>query len=80
MKHWKTPATTNRYRSCISLAYRLGMGNGMVQVNPARLVRFRKENNARRRNLSRDEYKKVLEILGRGSPEHVQHFKVSNYA
>ena len=43
----KTNATANRYRSYISLAYRLGMENDKVQSNPARLVRMRKEHNAR---------------------------------
>ena len=34
-KHCKTNATANRYRSYISFAYRLGMENGKVTVNPA---------------------------------------------
>ena len=46
-KHCKTPATANRYRAFMSLAYRLGMENGKVESNPARLVRLRTENNAR---------------------------------
>ena len=38
-EHCKTPATANRYRAFISLCYRLGMENGKVESNPARLVR-----------------------------------------
>ncbi len=49
------PATLNRYRALISLTYRLGMQNGKVSANPARLVRQRKENNARIRFLSKEE-------------------------
>lgn len=78
-KHCKTAATANRYRAYISLAYKLGMENGKVQSNPARLVRLRKENNARLRFLSREEYGKVLEIIQRDNPDQVQAFVVSVY-
>jgi integrase len=78
-KHCKTPATANRYRAYISLAYRLGMENGKTQSNPARLVKHRREDNARLRYLSRDEYKSVLAIIQRDHPEYVQAFVVSVY-
>ena len=78
-RHCKTPATANRYRAYISLAYRLGNENGKVSINPARLVRMRTENNARLRFLSRDEYKKVRAIIGRDNPEQVPAFIVSIY-
>lgn len=48
LQHTRTPATFNRYRALLSLAYRIGIGNGRVNSNPARLVRQRKENNGRR--------------------------------
>jgi len=78
-KHCKTPATANRYRAFMSLAYRLGMENGKVETNPARLVRLRTENNARLRFLSRDEYTKLLGIVRRDHPEQVPAFIVSVY-
>ena len=78
-KHCKTPATANRYRAFMSLAYRLGMENGKVERNPARLVRLRTENNARLRFLSRDEYGKLLGIIRRDNPEQVPAFIVSVY-
>lgn len=78
-KHCKTPATANRYRAFMSLAYRLGMENGKVESNPARLVRLRTENNARMRFLSRDEYTKLLAIIRRDNPEQVPAFTVSVY-
>jgi integrase len=78
-RHCKTPATANRYRAYISLAYRLGNENGKVTINPARLVRMRTENNARLRFLSRDEYKKVLGIIARDNPDQVPAFIVSVY-
>ena len=55
------------------------MANGKVQSNPARLVRLRTENNARLRFLSREEYKKVLEIIQRDNPDQAQAFIVSVY-
>lgn len=73
-------ATCNRYRAYFSLAYRLGMENGKVSTNPARLVRPWKEDNARLRFLSRDEYKTLLGIIQRDNPEQVPAFIVSVYA
>jgi integrase len=78
-KHCKTPATANRYRAFMSLAYRLGMENGKVERNPARLVRLRTENNARLRFLSRPEYTKLLRIIRRDNPKQVPAFIVSVY-
>ena len=49
------PATLNRYRALLSLTYRLGMRNGKVPLNPARLVRQRREENGRIRFLSPEE-------------------------
>jgi integrase len=78
-KHCKTNATANRYRSYISLAYRLGMENDKVQSNPARLVRLRKEQNARLRYLTRDEYDSLFKVIQDKHTEHVPAFVVSIY-
>lgn len=78
-EHCRTPATANRFRAFFSLCYRLGMENGKVSSNPARLVRMRRENNARLRFLSRDEYSKVSEIILRDNPEQVPAFVISVY-
>lgn len=51
----RKPATVNRYRALLSLVYSLANRNGKVSVNPARLVRLRKENNARVRFLDDQE-------------------------
>ncbi len=79
-RHCKTPATANRYRAYISLAYRLGMENGKVQINPARLVRRREENNARLRYLNKDEYNTLLKAIQQKYPDHVSAFVVSVYS
>ena len=46
------PATGNRYIALIKLAYRLAEKNRKIKANPARLLRMRKENNARIRYLN----------------------------
>jgi integrase len=75
----KTPATANRFKAFFSLCYRLGMENGKIAVNPARLVRTRKEDNARLRFLSRDEYDRLLAIIQRDHSRQVPAFVVSVY-
>jgi integrase len=51
----RQPATLNRYRSLLSLIYRLAIRDGKTQDNPVHRVRRRKENNARVRFLGPDE-------------------------
>jgi site-specific recombinase XerD len=57
------PATLNRYRALLSLTFRLGIENGKVQVNPARLVRQRTEGNGRIRFLSPEEEQALREVI-----------------
>jgi integrase len=57
------PATLNRYLALLSLVYRLSMQNGKVKVNPARLVRQRKENNGRIRFLSAEEEEALRKVM-----------------
>jgi integrase len=75
----KSPATANRFRAFFSLCYRIGMENGKVTSNPARLVRMRRENNARLRFLSRDEYKELSAVILRDNPKQHASFVVSVY-
>ena len=51
----KTPATSNRYRALFSLIFREALRNGKVAINPARLVRQKKEENGVIRWLSEKE-------------------------
>ena len=53
--HCRTSATFNRYKALVSLAYRQGIRNKKVTVNPARLIPQRKEPKGRLRFLSREE-------------------------
>ncbi|MGB9075921.1 MAG: tyrosine-type recombinase/integrase, partial [Terracidiphilus sp.] len=76
-EHCNTAATANRYKAFISLSYREGVRNGKVNVNPARLVRQRKEGGGRLRFLSRDEYDKLHKVIAKRFPEHLAEFVVS---
>jgi integrase len=53
------------------------MADGKVKVNPARMVRQRRENGARLRFLSREEYAKMCEVIRKRCPEHLAEFVVS---
>ena len=67
-RNW-TEATFNRYRSLISLAYRIAVENGGVQSNPIRLVRRLRENNSRTRFLSVVEETRLREVIEPTHPE-----------
>ncbi|GGH10709.1 tyrosine-type recombinase/integrase [Silvibacterium dinghuense] len=73
----KTPATANRYKAFISLCYREGVHNGKVTVNPARLVRHRREGSGRLRFLKREEYDRLYKVIGKKFPEHLPEFIIS---
>lgn len=64
------PATLNRYRALLSLVYRLGMQNGKVPSNPARLVRQRKEDNGRIRFLLPKEEHALRAIIQKNYLHH----------
>jgi site-specific recombinase XerD len=53
-ERWRV-ATRNRYVALVKLAYRLAEASRKIKSNPARLVRMRKENNARVRYLNQYE-------------------------
>jgi integrase len=73
----KTPATFNRYKAALSLAYRVGIADGKVSVNPARNVRQRTENNARLRFLSDEEEKKLRTAIRERCPDHEPEFDLA---
>lgn len=75
--HCKTSGTFNRYRSFFSLCFREGMMNSKVSVNPARLVRHRREPKGRQRFLTRDEYDRLKDLIGAVSALRLAEFVVS---
>lgn len=58
-----SPATFNRYRATLSMIFREAIRNGWTDRNPARLIKAKKEDNARIRFLSDDEEKTLRRIL-----------------
>jgi integrase len=71
------PATVNRYRALLSLIYRLGVRNGKITENPARLVKHRTENNARVRFLSPEEEVRLRAALQAMCPDHLPEFEIA---
>ncbi len=57
------PASVNRYRALMSLLFRLGIANGKVKANPARLVKNRLVNNVRMRWLSAPEEVRLRAVM-----------------
>jgi site-specific recombinase XerD len=64
------PATVNRYRALVSLIFRLGIENGKVKENPARLVKPRQVNNTRVRWLAPEEEIRLRAAIEATCPEH----------
>lgn len=75
-----SPATANRYKAFMSTAYRIGMENAKVSINPTRLVKSFAENNARERFLARDEFGTLLEIVRRDNPRQAPSLIVATYS
>ncbi len=73
---WK-PATFNRYKALLSLIYRLGIVNGKVSVNPARLVKSRRENNARTRFLAPEEEASLRQKIEERCPERLPELDIA---
>jgi site-specific recombinase XerD len=71
------PASLNRYRSTMSMIFAEGIRNGRVQGNPARLVRLRKEANARARFLTYEEEALIRTIILRRCSQHEPAFTVA---
>jgi integrase len=67
---WR-PATANRYKALLSLTYRLGVENGKVAVNPARLLKGRREDNGRIRWLQDDEEVRLRNVISTRCPSRL---------
>jgi len=90
-RRW-APATKNRYVALLKLTYRLAEKNGKVRLNPARLLRMRKENNARLRFLNQfaplktkldylcdcpDEESRLRAVIVKNYPDHLPEFEIA---
>jgi len=75
-RKWST-GTFNRQKAFVSLAYRLGIENGKVSVNPARSVHRRRENDGRIRWLGAEEETKLLAAIASYYPAELPAFNLS---
>lgn len=76
-EEWEwTNATYNRYKAAISKAYKLGVEDGKIQTNPARLVPQKKESAGRIRFLTAEEETKLRAALA-SRPWAEQQFDVA---
>ena len=75
-KNW-TPATVNRYKALFSLTFRLAVENGKIKYNPARLVKRRREDNARVRWLLPVEEKRLRQAIEEKGAEHIPEFEIA---
>ncbi len=75
-KKWR-PATFNRYKALFSLVYRLGINNGKVKSNPARLVNARRENNVRDRFLLPHEENALRVIIEKNWPGRLPELEIA---
>lgn len=76
-EHVWRPATFNRIKNLVSMCYRLAVGNGQVNANPARLVRQLRADNGRVRFLGREEEAKLREVIASDCPQHMAEFDLA---
>ncbi|HVC00149.1 MAG TPA: site-specific integrase [Candidatus Dormibacteraeota bacterium] len=72
-----SPATVNRYRSLLSLVYRLAIRNDKAADNPARLVAHRQEPTGRIRFLSAEEEVRLRAVIEAECPEHMPELELA---
>lgn len=71
------PATRNRYLALLKLTYRLAEEDGIIKVNPVRLVRQGKEDNSRVRYLSDAEETILRAIIAKTYSDHLAEFELA---
>lgn len=76
VRKWK-PASFNRHKAFLSLAWRLGVESGKVQSSPVRLVHRRREDNGRVRWLSTDEETKLRAVIEAQYPAELPAFELA---
>ena len=76
-KNTRTPATANRYRAVMSLAYREAVRNGKVKSNPVRLVRQRRESDGVIRFLRDHEEERLRMVIQEHYPSKMCELDIS---
>jgi site-specific recombinase XerD len=72
-----SPATINRYKALFSLTFRIALENGKVKFNPARIVKRRREDNARIRWMLPEEERRLRKVIEMKWPEHMPEFEIA---
>jgi integrase len=90
-QNWED-ATYNRYKTTLSLIYRLAIENGKVESNPAKLLKHKREDNGRVRFLGQfaplrtkleylkdcsDEESRLRAVVHKNYPEHLPEFEIA---
>ena len=90
-QEWQA-GTYNRNKTTLSLIYRLGIENGKVQANPAKLLKHKREDNGRVRFLNQfppaktdldylkphpDEEARLRAVIGANYPAHMPEFDIA---
>ena len=75
-REWK-PASFNRYKAFLSLAWRIGIESNKLATNPVRLVHRRREDNGRIRWLSADEEKMLRAVIEADYPNELPAFDLA---
>jgi site-specific recombinase XerD len=78
-QEWK-PGMFNRYKSMLSLIYRLGMEHGKITSNPAKLLKRKQEDNGRVRFLgqhSPEEESKLRAAIAAAAAVHMAEFEIA---
>jgi integrase len=73
----RSPATLNRTKALLSLVFSVAMRNGKASVNPARLVRPRRENNSRVRFLLPAEELLLRRAIRKFHPNRIPEFNLA---
>jgi integrase len=73
---WK-PASMNRMKSLLSTVYRLAMENGKAKSNPARALKWRREDNTKLRFLSPQEEIRLRAEIAKTYPWHLPEYLVA---
>lgn len=69
--------TINRFRSTISLIFRLGIASRKIEQNPIRQVKHRREDNGRTRYLTVDEETRLRAVVASRYPQHMPELDIA---
>jgi site-specific recombinase XerD len=69
--------TINRFRSTLSLVFRLGIASRKIEQNPIRQVKHRREDNGRTRYLTVDEETRLRAVVTNRYPQHMPELDIA---